>query len=306
MEALNLERKGLYKLKDLKNYKIVKPDSDVRGWDVFSNDKKNIGIIDEIIVDPKLKKVCYLDIYLHSDIKTKNGNRHLFVPVNTIKFDLIKESVYLTNIKTVISLRKIEPGNEQTGEESGKNHEMMNNNDLSQSSEDSFYNNKLFDESNFHRSKEKKLCRLRELDNPRIFENFPDVRGWHVITSDNINIGQVDDLFIDKEINKLRYLDIKIYEGPIFDVERHILVPVGLAELDEDNNKILIKIDSNDFVNYPPYNGEEISDYENSLFNSFKNDDDPANIEKPLVNKQANHTIDKFSLNRKIKDYHGL
>ena len=269
MEILNLEKNGFYKLKDLKNFKIAKPDSDVRGWNVYSCDKKNIGIIEDILVDPISRRASYLDIYLHHDIKIKNEDRHLFVPVNLIRPDIKTKAVYLKNIKTVISLRITEPSDT---ENQGYQPRMSEQNYLSQIGDD-VYNNKLFDEDNFHKIKERKLYRLKELDNSAIFDNFPDIRNWCVITSDSIDIGRIDDILIDKESEKVRYLDVKIYEGPIFDTERHILVPIGLSELIVNDNKIKINIDSNDFVNYPPYHGEEINEYENNLFNLLKYDD---------------------------------
>ncbi len=271
METLNLEKKGLYKLKDLKNYKIVKPDSDIRGWNAYSSDKKNIGIIDDIIIDPNLQKGYYLDIHLHSDIKIKNGSRHLYVPAKKIKLDLENESVHLLNIETVISLRRMENGETETGQ----NQKDLTSKDDIQNGFDNFFNNKLFDESDLDISNKKKLYKLKELNDSDIFKNFPDIREWCVLTSDNINIGQISDLLIDKEFNKVRFLDVKIYEGPIFNTERHILVPVDLAELGiQNDNKIMIKVDSNTFVNYPPYKGETISDYENLLIESLNNYDD--------------------------------
>lgn len=267
MDSLNLEKKGLYKVKELKNYKILKPYSDVIGWNVFSIDKKSIGIIEDILVNPELKKIRYIDIYLHNNIKIKSGIRHLFVPVDMIKLDLINRAAYSLNLKTILSLRKIEPGENGINDSQD---DTTNQNDLPQM--DSLYNNKLFDESNFHKSDERKLYKLKELDDSEIFESFPDIRNWCVMTSDKINIGQIDDLLIEKDSHKVRYLSVKIYAGPIFNDERHILLPIGLAELGvNDNNNIIIKIDSNNFVNYPPYNGEAISDYENSLKNSFNN-----------------------------------
>lgn len=271
METLNQEKKSLFKLKDLKGYKIVKPDSDIKGWNVFSSDNKSIGIIDEIVADSELEEGYYLDIYLHNNIKINNGSRHLFVPANKVKLDLKNQAVNLPNIKTVIYLSEIENGETENGQEQ---QDKSSQNELAQNNYDNFYNNKLFDESNFHKARDKKLYKLKELNNTGIFENFPDIREWCVTTSDRINIGQVYDLLIDKEFNKVRYLDIKIYEGPRFNTERHILVPIGLAQLGVDNdNKIMIKVDSNTFVNYPPYNGEAISDYENLLMNSINNDD---------------------------------
>lgn len=270
METLNPEKKGLYKIKDIKNYEIAKSKSDIIGWNVFSSDKKSIGIIDDILVDPDLKKESYLDIYLRSDIEIKNNSRHLFVPAGKIKLDPENQAVYLLNIKTVISLRNTEYGEKENGQSlhdiSAQDNRQRNNDD--------FYSNTLFDESNFHKSKEKKLYKLKDLNNGEIFDNLPDIRKWSVLTSDQIDIGQVYDILIDKEFNKVRYLDVKIYEGPIFATERHILVPIGLAELGVDNdNKITIKLDSNTFVNYPPYKGQSISDYEDLLMNSLNNDE---------------------------------
>jgi sporulation protein YlmC with PRC-barrel domain len=277
MEKLNLEEKGLYKLKDLKNYKIVKPNLDARGWKVFSLDNKDIGIVDEIIIEPKLKRARYLDIYLNSEIKLKNRSRHLFTSVKMVKFNRENKSVNLINIKTAITLKKIENNSEPEKEFGEKGHEEAKNNRY-QSQGNDFYSSELFDESNFFKSKEKKLFRLKELQKSSNFQEVPDFRGRCVITSDFIDIGKVDELLIDNDVNKIRYLDVKIDQGPIFDTERHILIPIGLAELGgDDNNKIQIKIDSNEFINYPPYNGEPISEYENSLFNPFnKNDDGPA------------------------------
>ncbi len=301
METLNLESRGLCKLKDLKNYKIIKPDYDVRGWNVLSSDKKSIGIIDEIIIDPELKKALYLDIYLHSDIKINSKSRHLFAPINMIKFDLKTESVILINIKTVTSLRKTETGNESVKIEGQKNqNEIANPGDLESINDDDFYDNEFFDESNLYKSKEKKLFKLKELITADTLVNIPDVRDWIVITSDYINIGKVDELLIDKDLNKIRYLDVKIYEGPIFNVERHILIPVGLAELGVNNdNKILIKIDSNEFINYPAYNGETISDYEKSLFNLFKNENDAEYTEDQTSDKKLNYNIEKLFQKKK-------
>ncbi len=273
METLKPEKKGFYKIKDIKNYEIAKSDSDITGWNVFSSDNKNIGIIDDILVDPNLQKESYLDIYLHSDIKTKNDSRHIFVLAGKIKLDLENRAVYLLNIETVISLRKTE----DSEKENGQNLQGITSRDDIQSNYDDFYSNKLFDESNFHKSKEKKLYKLKELNNPDIFKNFPDIREWCVLTSDHINIGQISDLLIDKDFNKVRYLDVRVYEGPIFNTERHILVPLDLTKPGIDNNddKIMIKVNSNTFVNYPPYKGESISDYENLLIESLHNYDDP-------------------------------
>ncbi|MEJ2618288.1 MAG: PRC-barrel domain-containing protein, partial [Ignavibacteriaceae bacterium] len=122
--------------------------------------------------------------------------------------------------------------------------------------------------------KERKLTKLKNQDTSAP-ANSPDLRNWSVITSDSIAVGKVRDLFIDTEIGSIQYFSVKIDEGPIFDKERAILVPVGLAVLDmDDDQKVRIKIDINQFVNYPPYKGEPINQYRISLLKFFKNKND--------------------------------
>ncbi len=253
LEDLNLEKEGLYKLKDIKNHKAAGQFSDVKGWKVFSSNKNDIGIVNEIMVNSEINRAIYFDIFLHEDIKIKSGSRHLIVPLSSVNFDTEKESVYLTDIKAITilrkSIRKSKPKIKNNVKGDIKEHEAL---------------------------KERKLSKLKKLDSS-IPLKAPDIRGWSVITSDSITVGKVDDLFIDNELNSIQYFTVKIDEGPIFDKERHILVPVGLAALNtDDEKKIQIKLNINEFVNYPPYKGEPISKYKNSLSKYFKNKNNPA------------------------------
>ena len=252
MENVNLEKEGLYKLDDVKDHKTAEQFSVIKGWKVFSSNNNNIGMVDDIMVNSEINRDVYFDIFLRDDVEIKSGSRHLIVPLNSVGFDAKNESVFLKDIKAITilrkTIRKTNPVVKNRIKESIKEQETL---------------------------KEKKLLKLKNLDSP-VSLNAPDIRGWIVITSDSIIVGKVNDLFIDTELSSIQYFTVKIDEGPIFDKERHILVPVGLAVLDtNDENKIQIKININEFVNYPPYKGEPIKQYRNSLLEFLKNKNNP-------------------------------
>ena len=248
MEDANLEKEGLYKLDDIKDHKIAGQYSAVKGWKVFSSNKNDIGIVSDIMLNSEINRAVYFDIFLHEDIEIKSGGRHLIVPLNSVNIDMKNEALFLTDIKAIIILRKT----------IRKSHPAIKNN----------LKRNLKEQETL---KERKLTKLKNQDTSGP-TNSPDIRKWSVITSDNIAVGKVSDLFIDSESGSIQYFSVKIDEGPIFDKERTILVPVGLAVLEmDDDKKIRIKIDINEFVNYPPYKGEPINLYRTSLLKFFKN-----------------------------------
>lgn len=54
---------------------------------------------------------------------------------------------------------------------------------------------------------------LSHLHNYRISEGDPDVRGWEVFGADGRKMGEVDDLLVDTEALKVRYLDVSLDLG---------------------------------------------------------------------------------------------
>lgn len=54
------------------------------------------------------------------------------------------------------------------------------------------------------------IAPLRSLHNHRIHQSDPDVRGWEVYGADGRRIGRVDDLLVDTEAMKTRYLAVTL------------------------------------------------------------------------------------------------
>ncbi|MEP6596692.1 MAG: PRC-barrel domain-containing protein [Ginsengibacter sp.] len=61
----------------------------------------------------------------------------------------------------------------------------------------------------------------------------PDIRGWKVISSLNQEIGKVKEVLFDVKSRKIRYLILDLNGKPINLLSRDVIIPVGLAELDE-------------------------------------------------------------------------
>jgi photosynthetic reaction center H subunit len=105
------------------------------------------------------------------------------------------------------------------------------------------------------------IVRLDELDEFEIAEGDPDVRDWDVISSDGRRIGKVDELLIDTGAMKARYLGVDLDEDLIdTDGERHVLVPIGYARLDENDDQVFVDaLASTDVAALPGYTHEPVT-----------------------------------------------
>ncbi len=106
------------------------------------------------------------------------------------------------------------------------------------------------------KKEEKHLCNLDELSDYKVADDYPDVRDWEVRDTDNRVIGNVDNLLVNKNARRVVYLDVEVDKTIIDanhdpyarsdnneirefvnkDGENHIIVPIGMVNVDEDNN----------------------------------------------------------------------
>ena len=80
------DNRHLYRLHELKDYKVASDDPDVRGWEILDRDNERFGTVKELIVDPEKKKVRYLDVEPSSDLSGA-GNERLLIPIGVAKLD---------------------------------------------------------------------------------------------------------------------------------------------------------------------------------------------------------------------------
>ena len=96
---------------------------------------------------------------------------------------------------------------------------------------------------------------LDEMDDFKVAEGDPDVRGWDVVASDGQKIGEVEHLLVDTAAMKVRYLSVERDTG-WFDTndEPAVIVPIGTARLDRDDRRVIVgSLASADFRTLPGY-----------------------------------------------------
>ncbi|HEU0302340.1 MAG TPA: PRC-barrel domain-containing protein [Longimicrobium sp.] len=115
---------------------------------------------------------------------------------------------------------------------------------------------------------------LGQLDDFRVAEGDPDVRGWEVLAADGRKIGEVDELLVDTGAMKVRYLDVDL---DVDDVvlsgghDRHVLIPIGYARLERDRDCVMVDgLASSELAGLPSYGqGPLTRDFETSVRESF-------------------------------------
>ena len=112
---------------------------------------------------------------------------------------------------------------------------------------------------------------LDQLDDFEVAEGDPDIRGWKVLASDGRPIGEVDNLLVDTGAMKVRYLDIDLEDEVAGGEDRHILVPIGYARLDESDDHVFVdSLTSTELGSMPIYDhGPLTREYEKDLRGRF-------------------------------------
>jgi stress response protein YsnF len=119
----------------------------------------------------------------------------------------------------------------------------------------------------------------------------PDIRGWDVKDSSGKQLGEVEELIFDTQSLKVRYLVVDLEENDFNLEDKEVLVPVGIAELHQKaDDVILTGISPEQLRALPEFDEDRFdTDHETSVRNVFgglgaaalsgKNDDDFYNHE---------------------------
>lgn len=81
--------------------------------------------------------------------------------------------------------------------------------------------------------------RVDSLDDVDVADHDPDPRGWTVTGRDGSTLGTVDHLLGDTAAMKVRYLVLDV-DDELVDTDRKVLIPVGHATLDEDDERVRV------------------------------------------------------------------
>ncbi len=87
--------------------------------------------------------------------------------------------------------------------------------------------------------------RLHELNgsNYEIAKGQEDITGWDVKDSQGDIVGKVDDLVFDKESLKVRYMILKLKKDKDLGIDetRKVLIPIGMAQLDREDDEVFLQ-----------------------------------------------------------------
>ncbi len=114
---MSTKEKHLYYLSELKDYKVKSKDPDIRGWQVKDLDNRNIGKVDNLLVNKELGKVVYIDVEVdqsiidinhdpysshhNSPVKefiNKEGENHIIIPIGLIDLNTDNKYVYTESL----------------------------------------------------------------------------------------------------------------------------------------------------------------------------------------------------------------
>jgi sporulation protein YlmC with PRC-barrel domain len=104
-----------------------------------------------------------------------------------------------------------------------------------------------------------------------IVSDEPDIRKWKVRNTDGRILGVVDDLIIDKQSRKVRYIVLDLNGKSLNLLSRKILIPIGISHFDElDDIVVLPNVTVEHLATLPGYNKGKITvDEERKIRNIF-------------------------------------
>src|SRR5687767_13202142 len=103
--------------------------------------------------------------------------------------------------------------------------------------------------------------RLQELDRSDfgIVEGEPDIRGWDVKNSRGQKIGEVEELIVDAQQKKVRYMVVDLDDNELdIDDDRKGLIPIGLAELHRKDDDVIIPVEAAQLKSIPEYDSDKL------------------------------------------------
>ncbi len=87
-----------------------------------------------------------------------------------------------------------------------------------------------------------KQRRLKEMDRSGfgVVKGESDIRGWDVRTGSGRKIGEVEELIVDAQEKKVRYMVVDMSDNELELKKHKVLIPIGLAELDKDDDDVVL------------------------------------------------------------------
>jgi sporulation protein YlmC with PRC-barrel domain len=105
-----------------------------------------------------------------------------------------------------------------------------------------------------------RIAPLGALNDFEVAQGYPDVRGWKVMSSDGQEVGKVHELLIDVDNLRTRYLDVRLTsELAATPGDRDVLVPIGTANVVDDQKLVRVPLTAERFGLLPLYDHGHLS-----------------------------------------------
>ena len=99
-----------------------------------------------------------------------------------------------------------------------------------------------------------RIAPLSSLKDFQIAEGFRDIRGWKVLAAGDAEVGSVHDLLIDVDTMRARYVDVRLNSTlATADGDRDVLVPMSVARIDNETQKVVVPLTVDRVSLLPPY-----------------------------------------------------
>lgn len=85
-------------LKEAKDFKLAAGAPDLRGWEVYAADRRRVGKVSEMLVDPGAMKIRYLDVDLDDDLFTLKEDRHVLVPAEAVDLQERSKDIWIRDL----------------------------------------------------------------------------------------------------------------------------------------------------------------------------------------------------------------
>ena len=109
--------------------------------------------------------------------------------------------------------------------------------------------------------KHRRLQELKRSDFD-IVDGEPDIRGWDVKLAGGQKIGEVEELIVDAQKKKVRYMVVELDDDELdLDDDREVLIPIGLAQLHRDDDDVILpNVRLEQLLSLPQYDEDRVDD----------------------------------------------
>jgi hypothetical protein len=80
-----------------------------------------------------------------------------------------------------------------------------------------------------------RLTRLKDLRHFKIVDGEPDIRGWNVYSATGRELGEIEDLLVDTDLEEVVMVDIDLKRD-----DRHTLAPIKAAWIDREHKRVVL------------------------------------------------------------------